>query len=219
MQLNTLNVMVREEHGKGAARRVRRMDKIPGIVYGKKAEPISIAIDRRELEHVMHAHAGEHAVVELSCADNDAVNGPVLLKDVQHHPVRDHILHVDFQRISLDEKIQTSVPLKIVGHCKGVVEGGVLDHQMREVDVECLALNVPEFIEVDVTDLGLGESLHVNALKAPEGVTIVTDPEYTVVAIHVPRVLAEKGQAEEELAEGDTEGAGEGETESDASES
>ena len=126
----------------------------------------------------------------------------MLFRSVQWHPVKDTLLHVDFLRIRLDQRIQTQVSIVLKGRAKGIIEGGVIDNQIREVDIECLALEVPECIEVDISDLGLGESVHVGDLSVAEGVTILTNPDFAIASIHMPRVVktAEEEEAEAEEA-------------------
>ncbi|HIJ65665.1 MAG TPA: 50S ribosomal protein L25 [Candidatus Hydrogenedentes bacterium] len=201
MDLQTLKVAARTDLGKGGARRTRRNGKVPIVLYGLGAAPVSLKAEERDFLHLVHGRAGEHAVVQLEVEGSPDLNCPALLKDVLHHPVRGDILHADFLRIRLDQRISTQVAVTLVGHSRGVVEGGVLDHQLREVEVECLATDVPAEITVDVTELDLGESLHVAQLAAPENVTIVTDPERTIVAVHVPRVVKTAAEIAAEEAE------------------
>lgn len=200
MQLASLKAKSRKAGGKGPARQLRRDGAIPGVLYGGGGQPVTLAFNTREFEHLIHGRTGEHAIVQLDVEDDAALSSPALLKEVQHHPVRGSILHVDFQRIRLDERITTRVPIVLTGQAKGVVEGGVMDHQLREVEVQCLALEVPDSISVDVSNLGIGDTLHVAQLMAPENVTIVTDPDRNVVAVHAPRLLraaaAEAAEAE-----------------------
>jgi len=167
------------------------------VLYGGDKEPLSLTLDKREFEKVLHGRGGEHAVVQITVSGSPETNCPALIKSVQHHPVRGEIVHADFLRIRLDERITTLVPIVLRGQAKGVVDGGVLDHQLRELEVECLALEVPEEIVVDVTDLALGDSIHVSAIQAPPNVKIVTEPDRTVAAVHAPRVLREAAAAEE----------------------
>jgi len=197
MELQTLKATTRPHSGTGPSRRDRRAGEVPGVLYGGGKEAVSLKVNSREFDRLVHS-GGEHAVVQLSVDEAPDLSSPALLKAVHHHPVRGDILHADFQRIRLDERISTLVPLEFTGHCKGLVEGGVLDYQLREIEVECLALEVPEHIAVDVTDLGIGDSLHVEQIQAPANVTIVTDLARSVVAVHAPRVIK---TAEEEAAE------------------
>ncbi len=197
MELQTLKASTRVAKGKGDAGRERRTGNVPGVLYGGGGESISLKLDAREFERLIHS-GGEHAIVQLSVEDQPELSSPAMLRAVQHHPIRGEVLHADFQRIRLDERITTLVPLELVGHCKGTIEGGVLDFQLREIEVECLALEVPEKIEIDTTELGIGDSIHVEQIPAPPNVTIVTELTRSVVAVHAPRVIK---TAEEEAAE------------------
>lgn len=208
MDILKLNVAARGVNGKGPARQARMGGSIPGVLYGGGKDPASIVIDLREFDRLVHGASGEHAVVELQCDDNN-VHGPALIKAVQHHPVRNTIMHADFQRIRLDENIKTVVPIVLTGRAVGIIEGGVLDHLLREIEVECKALEVPEQIEVDISEMAIGDRLHLGDLTIPESVILLTDESRTVATIHQPRVV-EEAVTEEEGLEGE-EGAAEGE--------
>lgn len=200
MELQTLKVGKREGTGSGPAGRMRRAGSFPGILYGGGQDPVGLQLDLREFSRLVHGRGGEHAIVQLEVADYPSLGGPAMLKQVQHHPVRGQVIHADFQRIRLDERITTLVPVVLVGRSPGVAEGGVLDQMLREIEVECRALEVPAELSVDVSALGMGDSIRVAAVTAPENVTIVTDPDRTVVAIHAPRAVVEA----EAAAEGET---------------
>jgi len=144
----------------------------------------------------VHGSSGEHAIVEL-LSDDANVKGHALIKSVQHHPVRNTVMHADFYRIRLDETIKTVVPVVLVGRAVGVIEGGVLDHTLRDLEVECKALEVPEQIEYDITNMVIGDRVHVSDLTIPEGVTLLTDEERTVATIHQPRVVGAAAEGEE----------------------
>ena len=205
MEVQILRAKKRETGSKGAARQDRLGGSVPVVLYGGGGDPVSLKLDLREFDQLLHGRSGEHAVVRLEVEDSADLNSPALLKAVQHDPINGSILHADFMRIRLDQRITTSVVLSLLGRAVGVTEGGVLDHQLRDIEVECLALEVPETIAVDVSELNIGDSLHVSQVVAPEGVTIVTDPERTIVAVHAPRVVKEA--AAEEGEEGAEEGA------------
>ncbi len=198
MELQTLDARVRTNRKKGAARKERAAGRIPGVIYGEGQEAVSISLDGREFVRLLHGAGGEHAVVELKMENAPDKGGPAMLREVQHHPLRDDVLHVDFQRIRLDRKIVTYVPIHLEGKAKGLTEGGVLDYQLREVEVECLPVDVPEYLELDITELEIGHSLHVSDLKAPDKVTLITEPERAVVTMLAPRVTVEEEEAEEE---------------------
>ena len=201
MELHTLNAKMRQPNGKGPARRIRRTGDVPVVLYGGDKDTVALVLNRKEFEKILHGKGGEHAVVQLVVEDKQEWSSPALVKDVQHHPVRGEIIHADFLRIRLDERITTFVPIVLRGQAKGVVEGGVLDHQLRELEVECLALEVPDEIVVDVTELSMGDSVHVSDIQPPPNVTIVTEPDRTVVAVHTPRIVKEAAAAAETAGE------------------
>lgn len=198
MQLQTLEAKARTTGRKGMNNQARVNGSIPSVLYGLDAQNLSVLVNRRSLEKILHTGGGEHSLIQLEFEDAPENNTPVIVKAVQHHPVSDAVLHVDFMRIRLDQLIQSPVAVVLTGRPKGVVEGGVIDQQIREIMVECLALDIPEHIAIDITDLGLGDSIHVSDLTVAEGITILTDPELAVASIHTPRVL----KAAEEAAEG-----------------
>lgn len=205
MELQELSVKKRSETGKGVARRTRREGDVPGVLYGGGQDAVGLTVDASLFIQLIHGKLGEHAVVQLKVEDAPDLNTPALLKSVQHHPVKGHAVHFDFQRIRLDEKIQTVVSIELVGRPKGVIEGGVMDHQLREVEVECLATNVPDVLRFDVSNLDIGGSAHVSEIVAPEGVTIITEGDRTIATVLASR-LTRTAEAE---GEGGEEGEGE----------
>ena len=201
MELHKLAIDPRDKAaGKGAVDRLRKTGQIPVVLYGGGKETVSIQVDEKEFLHLIHGRGGEHAIVQLECENQPGLSSPAMLKAVQHHPIRGEVLHADFLRISLEERIQTVVPLILTGQSKGVVEGGVLDHQLRELEVECLALEVPEVIEVDISGLAIGEGLHVSNIQIPPNVTVLTESDRAVASVLAPRVV-EEAAAEGEEAE------------------
>lgn len=211
MELQNLKVTARTGKGKGPAGRLRREGVVPLVLYGGDGETVSLSVDGKELSHLLHGKGGEHAVVQLEVEGKPEWNTPALVKDVQHHELRGHVLHADLLRIRLDEKIQTAVPINLVGRAKGIIDGGVIDHVLREVEIECLALDVPEFLEIDITELNIGESLKVEDLPGSEKFAFLTELDRAVVAIHAPRVAetkAEEGEEIEALEGEEGEGAG-----------
>lgn len=216
MDLQSLKVCTRGESGKGFARRTRMAARVPAVLYGSGQDSVRLSVDYRIFDHLLHGKQGEHAIVQLDVEDSPDLSGPAMVKEVQHHPVRGDVIHADFLRIRLDEKIRTVVSIRIEGQAKGVVEGGVLDHQLREVEIECLALDAPEFFAVDVADLEMGQTLHADAIAVPEGVTLLTGLDRALVACHVPRVHVEEEAAEGEVAAVEGEEAAEGEEKAEA---
>lgn len=188
MELHTLKVRPRETAKKGGARRARAAGLVPAVLYGEGLDPISLETDAKIFNKLVHGRGGEHAIVQLEVEGKPELNSPALLKHVDHHPLRGTIRHADFQRIRLDRRIRTFVPVTLKGQSKGVIDGGVLDKMIHEVEVECLALEVPEEITFDVTELIVGDIVHVEQLIPPANVTIVTEGERTVATVHAPRV-------------------------------
>ena len=218
MQLQTFKVATRETSGKGSARQSRMRGEVPGVIYGGDKESCSVTVNLRDLQRLVHGEMGERAILELDVTDNQALNGPSIVKSVQHHPVRGQIVHVDFLRISLDTRMRTLVPIVFVGLCPGVIEGGIIEHHQRDLEIECLPMDVPENIEIDTSTWEIGHSFHVSDMEEPEGFTIITAKDRTIAAVHAPRVI-EEGTAEVEGEGEGVEGEGaEGEGETDAEE-
>lgn len=198
MEVQSLQVHVRENTGTGGSRRVRTSGAIPVVLYGGNKEPVNLKVNSRVFEKLIHGRQGEHAVVKLEVAEDPGLNSPAVIKAVQHHPVRGHVIHADFLRIDLSERLVTKVPIVLKGNPVGVVDGGMLDHQLREIEVECMPTQIPDEIVVDVSGIKLGESVHVDSITAPPGVTIVTEHDRTIANVLVPRGVK---TAEEEAAE------------------
>jgi large subunit ribosomal protein L25 len=203
-----LEVSVRTDHGSRAMRRLRRSGRVPGVIYGGGDDPVAFEVDARILRNTL-AHA--HAVVDLSIDGGKAQ--PVMVKDLQRHPVRGEILHADLLRVDLTQTIQTTVTLEIAGadDAPGVSEGGVLSQETRELNVEALPGDLPDVITVDVSGMQLNETMGLDAVQAPEGVTLLDDPETTVIAT----VTMPTAEPAEDAIETETERVGEGVTQDD----
>jgi large subunit ribosomal protein L25 len=198
----------REEHGSRAMRRLRRSGRVPGIIYGGEGGPVPFEVDARILRNTL-AHA--HAVIEVSL---DGSTEPVVVKDLQRHPVRGEILHADLLRVDMKVAIQTVVTLEVTGadEAPGVGEGGVLSQETRELNVEALPGDIPDTIRVDVSHMQLNDTLGLDAVTAPPGVTLLDDPETTVIATITP---PSQEPVDEEI-ETETELIGEGATQDDS---
>ncbi len=198
----SLEARVRDDTGKQAAKRLRRDGWIPAILYGADTPNVALELRLKTLYDSLKHHAGEHLMVEL---DLEGHKKPVaaLMREVQHHPVTGEIMHVDFHKVSLRRRISIEVPLAFVGVPAGVRnQGGILDHVLREVEIECLPTNLPERLEVDVSGLGVGQSIHVGDLVFEKG-RILTDASLIVATVLAPRVTVEAAPAAEEEAEGE----------------
>ncbi len=212
-QTTKLSISARDVSNSRATRRLRRSGQVPGVLYGGEAEPLAFTVDERELRHALAARG---AVVELQLG-KDAT--PAVLKDAQRHPVRGTTLHVDFLRVRLDVAIHAVVALELVGgdEAPGAKEGGVLEHITREVNIEALPTDIPERLELDVSQMQVNDTLLLSSVTPPAGVTILDDVEETVVAtLTPPRLEAELEALEEEALEQETAIVGEGEAPAEA---
>ena len=200
MQIN-IKAQPRTLQGTGASRRLRRANLVPGIVYGAGRDATSIEIDHNDLFHKLKLEAFHASILNM---EMDGGSEQVLLRDVQMHPFRQIVLHVDFQRVAADQKVHMKVPLHFINAdiAPGVkLSSGLVSHVMNEVDVTCLPRDLPEFIEVDLKDLALGSSIHLSELRLPAGVEVVTKAENpTVATIIIPRAVAAEEDAAEEAA-------------------
>lgn len=189
MSTATLSASRRADSGKGAARKLRQAEQIPAIIYGHNRAPEMLALPGREVELLLERIAPETTVVELAI---DGTTARTLIREIQRHPFKHQILHIDFQELVAGEKVTVDVPLVLVGTAAGVKNtGGVLDQIMREVTVEVDPASIPNHIDVNVTELGLNDSLHVRDLVVPEGAEILDDPDATICVVAPPRVEAE----------------------------
>jgi len=193
----------RNTEGRGASRRMRRTGKAPGIVYGGTVPPQPIELDHNALIHALRTEAFHASILTMKV---DGSSTQVLLRDVQMHPFRNEVLHVDFQRIDPSRKIHMKVPLHFVNEAMSPAvktQGAVVSHVMTQIDIACLPKDLPEFIEVDLSELDTAHSLHVSGVKLPAGVTVVSrrtgDP--VVATAIVPKAVVE---TEEAAAEGET---------------
>jgi large subunit ribosomal protein L25 len=186
----------RQGTGKGVARKLRADGRVPGILYGRNTDPVPISVDSRDLFHVLHTEAGSNVLVDLEVGGSEHL---VMPWEVQQDHIHNRFVHVDFLALSRDQTIAVDVPVQQVGEAPGVQQGGVVDHHLFELHVECLPQDVPDAIEADVSSLELNDNLHVSDLVPPTGVTILTDPEELVLAVVIPAVL----KTEAELGEGE----------------
>jgi large subunit ribosomal protein L25 len=185
--VSTINVEVREQSGKGVARKLRAVGRIPAVLYGQGQDPVALALEPRGLEKLLHSE-GHNALFDLD-GDETVKGRTVLVKALQRHPVRGELMHADFFEIDARKTITVSVGIHLVGTPVGVsLDGGLVDHSLREIELDCLPRSIPESIDVDITELHLGDTLHVSDLPLPEGVEIRTAGELGVVSVVAPRV-------------------------------
>jgi large subunit ribosomal protein L25 len=204
--METVEIVVarRTGTGKGEARRMRSAGQVPGVLYGPKRTVAHVSIDSEELERRLARLEGSPLLrlKHRDGSDAELHERMVLLREMQRHPVSGRVLHADFYEVDLTERLVVSVPLHFTGKAAGVVAGGILQPILREVEVECLPTEIPEFLEIDVSGLNIHDAVHVSELKLPEGVTAVGEPTQTIVTVLPPTVESKPGEAAEAGAEG-----------------
>jgi large subunit ribosomal protein L25 len=208
-----LEVSPREERGTSASRRLRREGKIPGVLYGRGNAPHPICVAERELRRVLTGVSGMHAILDVVLEGQGSTHASIL-KDYQQDPLRGKIVHFDLQEVRLDQPIHATVSVHLMGEPVGSREGGVLSQVSREINVEALPMEIPEHLELDVSNMQIGDTLRLLDLPPMEGVTFLDDPEGTVLAtVTLPTIEVEpepeeleegeEGEEGEELAEGE----------------
>ncbi len=194
-----IEVQPRDVIGK-ANRRLKSAGQIPAVLYGTGREATALAVDRHDFEYMMQHHGTGATIVKMKIAgESDQIDA--IIKDVQVSPVKGHVIHIDFMTIRMDEVLQAAAPMNFVGDSPGVKEGGVLLHDLREFSIEALPKDLPESIDVDISQLELGGSMSVADVTAPAGVTILDDPETTICSVTLPTIEEEVVAEGEELIE------------------
>lgn len=193
-------VEAREGTGKGVNRRLRAKGLVPGVVYGGGRAAVTIAFDVAKFERLLAtSHGGVNTIIDLA-GPAPVAGKTVIAKELQREAVRGRITHVDFYEVDLTTKIDVEVPIHLVGSPIGVVNGGVLDQQLRELELMCLPNAIPDSIEVDVSGLDLGSNLHVRDLRVPEGIDVKSDGDLTVATVLIPRGLRDEATAAQDAA-------------------
>ena len=222
MKAIKLSARIRQEASKKNVHKLRHQGEIPGVLYGHKKDPVHLAIPEHEFWTILHNATSEHLIIDLDVVGVDMDEHITLVRDVQHHPVSGDILHVDFQRIRMDENIKVGIPVVLTGVARGVKEfGGVLDHGTREVMVSTTAATVPEHLEIDISHLMINDTVHVSDLVVlyPD-IVFLDEGHINLAHVSPPKkleVLVEEEEGAEEAAEGEEgEAAAEGEEEAPA---
>lgn len=199
-----LKARLRKETGKGPGRRIRAAGNVPGVLYGEGNDPVVLEFSFKDFYHVTHTRAGSNVILDLKIDGSPRGECKAIVREIQYHPVRRDVLHVDFQEISMAKQVHVSIPVLVVGEPLGVrTKGGVLEVLQREVEVSCLPADIPENLPIDVNELDVGDSLQVRHLSFEMG-EIIDEPDTTIVTIVAPTVIEEEPEAaEEEVAEGE----------------
>jgi large subunit ribosomal protein L25 len=192
-----ITVQRRQDIGKGVARQIRMAGRIPGVVYGPETDPIPVSVEEREFRTAMR-HASSGSILNLSL---DGKETKAVLREMQRDPVTSRVLHIDFHAISMNKPIHVAIPIHFVGTPVGVkVDGGIMQATMREIEISCLPINIPEHLEVNVAELRIGDSIHVGNVSIPNA-TILADAQRTIVVISAPTIIkAEAAAVEAEAA-------------------
>jgi len=189
MEQAKLEVQLRNGKGKGNARVTRRAGLTPGVIYGHKQDTIAVQFPDHRLQRIFH-QVGENALINLSISEGGTET--VMIKEIQKDPISRKIIHADFMRVSLEERVTTHVPIVLIGTAPGVKEGGVLEFLLREIRLECQAGQIPENIELDISSLAMGDQIRIEDVKVPEDTIIHDDPSTTIVTVAYPTVMKEE---------------------------
>ena len=198
----TLPAQKRDGTGKGVARKLRASGRVPAVLYGRELEPIHLSLDARESEQLFYSISVDNTIVELA-VEGEKEPYQTLIREIQVHPLRQSLTHVDFLRIQAGVTVDVNVPLHLVGTPEGVKNaGGVLEQIIHDLPVRCIPSKIPQFIEVDVAHLELNESLHIYDIEFDEGVEVTIEQKRTICSVAIPKVI-EEPEEEEELLEGE----------------
>jgi large subunit ribosomal protein L25 len=213
MEAKSLTIEPRTDLGKNASYRVRKSGFIPGVIYSH-GECEKIQIPRKDFFKLFKGKISESVIFDIHTKEKGDTEKMAYVKDYQMDPLTGEILHIDLFKVTKDEKIHTHVPVEFIGTAKGTKLGGILEVDMREIEVECLPKDLPEKVQIDVTELMVGDSIHVKDIVLAEGVKIMSNPEASVASVHVPKIVVVEEKVEEVAAvEGEVAAEGEGEVE------
>ncbi len=192
-----LEAELREETGRGAARRLRRTGKLPAVIYGGGKPELAITLDKLSTGRLLDIEAFHTSIIDLRIKGTRGTNTG-LVKDIQWHPVRDEAMHIDFHRVSSSDVVQIEIPVNVVNFekCPGDIKGGLLEVIRHTLEVSCRADSIPDAIEIDCADLDIGDSVHVEGLQLQDGVEAPHDVNFTILTLAAPRVEEESAEAE-----------------------
>ena len=217
MELIELKTNIRTTTGNGPARRLRQKGQIPAVLYGPGTESVLLSVNISDIDMVLKKGRIGQALLNLVIPDNGETSiKTVMVKELQIQPVSRNFLHIDFYEVAMDRKIMVNVPVTTTGKAKGVELGGILQIIRRELEVQCFPLDVPKSIELDITDLDIGDSIHVGDISLQSGIEFLGEENFTVVTIVTPKIEEEEEPVEEEAEEGEAVIAEEGEEKSES---
>lgn len=209
MELHELKTNIRESTGNGYARALRRQGEMPAVLYGKGVEPVTLSVNTRDLELLLKKNRASQVLMNL-VVGNTGTPRSAMIKELQVDPISRNFLHVDFYEVDMTKRIKVKVPVATTGNAKGVELGGILQLIRKELEVTCLPQEIPNSIDIDVTDLDVGDSIHINEVSAEENIEFLSDVNFTVVTVVAPKreavVTEEEEAAEEEAVEAEAGG-------------
>ena len=195
MAVNVLDVNKREKTGKEIAKKLRREGYIPAVLYGHKGTQ-SVSVKESDFLNFFE-EVGEHSIISLNIDGGEKAE--VIVKDFQLHPIKKNIMHVDFFEIEKGKLLKTEIPIRVEGTAKGVKKGGILEVFIRDIEIECLPKDIPDFILVNIEDFDVGDSLHIKDIKVEENITILDNSEQVIITIGTPTVIKAPGEEKEKV--------------------
>jgi large subunit ribosomal protein L25 len=212
LELIELKTNIRTTTGNGPARRLRQKGQIPAVLYGPGTESVLLSVNISDIDRILKKGRIGQVLLNLVIPNNgETSTKTVMVKELQHHPVSRNFLHIDFYEVAMDRKIMVNIPVTTTGKAKGVENGGILQIIRRELEVQCFPLDVPESIEIDITDLDVGDSIHLGDISRQSKIEFLDDENFTVVTIVSPKIEEAEEPVEEEAEEGEAVIAEEGE--------
>jgi len=194
----SLSARIRDNTGKGVARRLRRDDRIPAVFYGPNAKATMLSVGYSDLKGIIKQNTSENIILGLQIESESGIESrKVMLKELQIDPIKDTYLHADFYEISMDKELTVDIPVHLVNTPIGVPKGGILQHVKREITITCLPDNLVDSLEVDVSGLDIGDSIHIRDIEIPEGITTAQEDHLTIAVVVAPSVIAEEEEVEE----------------------
>ncbi|UCG37785.1 MAG: 50S ribosomal protein L25/general stress protein Ctc [bacterium] len=199
MSAMKLSAEMRSESGKEVAGRLRRSGKIPAVLYGRGQEAVAVTLDAYEISLLLSRHGALTSILDLELTDGkESSRRNILIKEIQKHPYRDDILHIDLLEVAMDKEISVMVPIETAGTAQGVKEGGILEMKRRELEIVCLPDRIPDSIVIDISGLDIGDAVHVSDIAAPEGVKIPHETDFTILTVVGAAPEIEEEAVEEE---------------------
>lgn len=205
MELLDITANIRKSTGKGISRSLRRQGFVPGVLYGPKSQPIHLSVEASDIEKIFKNSGSSQAPLNLTIKNGELIKKTAMIKDLQHHPISRRLLHIDLYEVAMDKKIHVKVPVMLTGTAKGIEAGGTLQLIRREIDVLCLPLDIPESILVDVSEMEIGDSIHIEEIPVSGNIEILADTNFTVVTVS-GAMAEEPGEVPEGEEEGEVAG-------------